>query len=115
MQRHLWTEYLQSAGGLRELLVADTRSVQPGLWNDRWELPWPYIRRRRLVPSYPKGFLTYERAAAETVIRTVPLRSRIRTILDTTSSIFGYNALVNHELQERQNERERRSEDALEL
>ena len=99
-QRRLWKEYLQSAGGLRELLVADVRSVQPGIWNDRWELPWPYVRRPRFVKNYPKECMSYERAAAETVIRIAPLRSRIQTVLDSTSSIFGSNALVQHEHQE---------------
>ena len=106
IQRRLWKEYLQSAGGLRELLVADIRSVQPGIWNDRWELPWPYVRRPRFVKNYPKGSMSYERAAAETVIRIAPLRSRIQTVLDTTSSIFGSNALVQHEHHETLNRRD---------
>ena len=103
MQPRLWGESLQAAGGLRELLTADIRSVQPGLWSDRWELPWPYVRRQKVVVSYPKECLSYERAAAETVTRAVSSRTRIQSILDRTSSTFGCDALINHELQERLN------------
>ena len=44
-QHDMWSEYLQGAAGIRELVMADSRSVHPGLWNDRWELPYPYVRR----------------------------------------------------------------------
>ena len=100
IQQRLWKEYLRSAGGLRELLVADVCSVQPGLWNDHWELPWPYVRQPRFVKNYPKECMSYERAAAETVVRIAPLRSRIQTVLESTSSVFGSEALVHHEHQE---------------
>ena len=101
VQHKLWVEYLKSAGGLRELLVADTRSVQPGLWNDRWELPWPYINRPRHVAAFPRGRMTSERAAAEVAARIAPLRARVDEILGRTSSLFGYQALVSREYQDR--------------
>lgn len=81
-QHKLWTNYLQAAGGLRELLAADTRSVQPGLWNDRWELPWPYVRRRRLVDPFPKMQMSGQRAAAEVAIRIASLRAKVYDISD---------------------------------
>lgn len=47
-KRHhdMWSEYLGGASGVRELVMADMRSVHPGLWNDRWELPYPFVRHR---------------------------------------------------------------------
>ena len=99
-QHKLWSSYLQAAGGLRELLVADTRSVHPGLWNDRWELPWPYVRRHRAIQSFPKICMSGERAAAEAVIRIPPFRAKVFDILDRTSSLFGYEALITREHQE---------------
>ena len=44
-QHDLWSKYLQGAAGIRELIMADSQSVHPGLWNNRWELPYPYVRR----------------------------------------------------------------------
>ena len=39
----IWSKYLGAASGLKELVMAETRSVNPGLWNDRWELPYPFV------------------------------------------------------------------------
>lgn len=80
--------------------MADTRSVQPGLWNDRWELPYPFVPRQR-IPRYPKR-ITHKQAAAETVDRCRTLIYRIGEISHTTAHLYGYEALEMLEDHERE-------------
>lgn len=81
--------------------------MQPGLWNERWELPYPYVPRQR-IPRYPKR-ITYEQAAAETVDRCRTLIYRITSLSQETAHIYGYEALERleeHERERNENERE---------
>ena len=91
LQCKLWSDYLQSASGLHELLVAD---VQPGLWNNRWELLLPLMQWKRHIKPWPIYPLSNGCIAAEIALHISPLRSRIAGTLQKTSSVFGLDALV---------------------
>lgn len=93
-QAELWTEYLQGATGIRELATADTRSVHPGLWNDHWELPIPYVERER-IGRYPKN-LTYDQLARETIPKARTLVERIEKLC-ITSQMYGFQTLLHLE------------------
>lgn len=73
----------------------DIRSVHPGLWNDRWELPFPFVEGKR-IGYYPKG-LNIGEVAAETISKMCTLRENIDTICKTTALMYGYPALQHLE------------------
>ncbi|KAK7682200.1 hypothetical protein QCA50_014787 [Cerrena zonata] len=90
-EHELWTAYLQGAAGITELLMADTRSVQPGIWNEMFELPFPNINRRRDTPL-PRP-ITLSDARPELSNRLKALHLRIVQLCKEIGDVFGLPAL----------------------
>lgn len=80
--------------------MANTRSLQPGLWNDHWEMPYPFLRRQRIT-KYPTN-ITITQATAETLARIQVLRNRIEDLCSKTSRLYGTSVLEELELHEEQ-------------